>query len=323
MRFCILLFLPLAAIGASPEEPYDTVVKHAIDLAGQRQFDTAEGILRQTLDRAKREGQNIWIGPILNDLGTISEERNKYFDAQKYYKESIAAAQQMGAGSRLVEANALDNLGSLYYEAGLYTKAEQALLDSINIMNAGGTTGVKLAEALNNLGVVYLAQHRDASAQSSAEEALKTFIAIGGPDSPGAAYSYSLLGAAYHHAGDVSSAEPALLRAADIWKKVYGPADVRTAKGIANLGAFYMDNSQLDKARLMFDEARPIFEKAGLNDRFAVRFFAMYAQLQKKMGNGKEAKTLRQEKDRLETSSLAHAVASQVIDVSGFMPSGK
>jgi tetratricopeptide (TPR) repeat protein len=318
--FAVLIFCPLvSAASAEPsiDEQYQSILQNVTTLTEQRRLADAENVLTQTLRRAQGENAHFWVPVILNDLGAIYAEEGKYLDAEREYERSIADSNQDGTEKSPATALTMGNLASLYYEAAQFTKAAALLEQSIAILKTSALTGQPLASQLNNLGVVYLAQHKKALAEATAEDALAAWKAAEGTNSAGAAFSYSLLGAVYNDEHKTPEAESALLQALSTWQKIFGPEDVRTAKSIANLGAFYLNNGQMAEAAPLFERAKAVFDKAGLADLFVLHFLENYAFLERKSRHRKEAKDLLRERQRLETTTAANVIAPGVIDVSG------
>ena len=67
----------------------------------------------------------------------------------------------------------LDNLGSLYYSAGLFAKSEECRAHALSIRRAAlGSHNRDVARTQQNLAAVYVAQGRDAEAQALFEQSL-------------------------------------------------------------------------------------------------------------------------------------------------------
>jgi tetratricopeptide (TPR) repeat protein len=301
---------------------YPTVLRRALDLCRQRDFTGASAILEDALARASTNKDSVLEATILNDLGTVYLDDRKYDAAERSFKRSIALWTEVAGPRASALASPLGNLGSLYYQAGQYSRAEKLTARSVSILKETQDNPSELATLLSNLGTVYLAQHKEAVAQRTAEEAIALFATLDPKSQAGKASAYSIIGAVHSRSGEYADAESCLQQALAIWQKAWGPYDPRTGEGTANLAILYSLSGEVEKSKSLFEKAEQIFARAGTNDAFLRHFLTEYAVLQRKLGHKSEARQLARRVDELSNGSAANTLSRDVIDVSAFR-SGK
>jgi tetratricopeptide (TPR) repeat protein len=316
MRFSFLLILSALAWADSSDTKYRAVLKDASDLTENRKFDEAANLLRKALANASEDHAGRWVPYLLNDLGSTYAQHGMYREAERSYLRSIAYSASPAGGNKAPLASTLSNLGSLYFEAGQFAKAEKYMLRALDQVKGSVRDSTAIVE--NNLGALYLAQHKIERAMESAQASLEIWLRLSGEDSDGTAFSRTVLGSAYHHLRELPEAKDNLEKALVTWQRLHGPRDVRTAKGMANLGYICIDTGDLNRAAELFQGAYDVFERIGQSDQFVLDFLKSYSEVERKLGRKKEAKQLVLESRRMESASAANIIAAGVIDVSAF-----
>jgi len=255
---------------------------------------------------------------IQNNLGFVCERQGKYSDAEAAFYWALRGTAAAGRINGPETAPIMGNLGALYYEAGRFAESEKLFLRSVSTLATPTGQEAQMGTLLNNLGAVYLAEHKNQLAQEAGDRALKLWSAQPGAESSGQAFSYSLLAEAYNRQGMTHDAETCFSRALEIWQATAGPNDVQTAKGLANLGVFYLDSGQIEKAEPLFRRAADIYKTSSSNDMFHLYFLNTYAKLERKLGHRREAKELEKRFAQLAAGGAQRQIANGVVDVSEF-----
>ncbi len=108
-----------------------------------------------------------------NEYGIVLEQQRKFFSSENAFKRSIALWRSAEGDASLNLTWPLDNLGSLYYSAGLFAKSEECRSRALSIRRAAlGEHNRDFARTQQNLAAVYVAQGRDAQAQALFEQSL-------------------------------------------------------------------------------------------------------------------------------------------------------
>ncbi len=101
-----------------------------------------------------------------------------------------------------------------------------------------------MAQALNNLALLYKQQGRYAEAEPLHKRSLAIREKALGPDHPDVAGSLNNLAALYDDQGRYAEAEPLLKRALAIYEKALGPDHPDVALSLNNLAALYDDQGR-------------------------------------------------------------------------------
>lgn len=178
----------------------------------------------------------------------------------------------------------------LHLKAGLAGLALAAILTSASPATADDKAG-KLT-ALVEQGWSLIAQNKNEEAIAPLEQAL----AITGdpaPPSPETAYVMKALGTAYGNAGKFEQAETYDRRAVDIEAVVFGPDDLKSMEGVANLGILYARQGKMDKATPYLEKALSIAEaKLPANSPQTAYCLTMVGQIYMRTGKTSEGKGL-------------------------------
>jgi DNA-binding SARP family transcriptional activator/tetratricopeptide (TPR) repeat protein len=147
-------------------------------------------------------------------LGEHFRGRGAGEDALRYMRRAATLLEPMGATS--LRSVALNNLGEVYRGLGELDAAAECYLQALEIGREIG--GHAEGHALNNLGVVYMRQHRLDEAIPKLEEAVSRHRASG--DRGGEAWALMNLGTAQAETGNRPAARASLTEALRIFKQI-------------------------------------------------------------------------------------------------------
>jgi DNA-binding SARP family transcriptional activator/tetratricopeptide (TPR) repeat protein len=147
-------------------------------------------------------------------LGEHFQGRGAGADALRYLQRAATLLEPMGAIS--LRSVALNNLGETYRELGQLDAAAECYLQTLEIGREIG--GHAEGHALNNLGLVYMRQHRLDEAVARLEEAVSRHRASG--DRGGEAWALMNLGSAQAETGSRAAARASLTEASRIFKQI-------------------------------------------------------------------------------------------------------
>ncbi|KAF0247355.1 MAG: peptidase-like protein, partial [bacterium] len=159
-------------------------------------------------------------------------------------------------------ATSINNLATLYYNKGDYTKAESLYIEALEIRRkALGDNHSDTATSINNLATPYNNKGDYSKAESLHIEALDIRRKIFGDNHPDTAQSINNLATLYNNKGDYSKAEPLYIQALEIYRKTFGDNHLDTAVSINNLANFYNNKGDYSKAESLYIQALDIRRK--------------------------------------------------------------
>ena len=184
---------------------------------------------------------------------------NKYDEAITILKPYIAILPKQHA---LLAANAMDNIGSKYFDLGDYAQAEKFFLEALGIKEKVlGKEHLDYATTLNNLGLLYSNMGDYTQAEKFYLEALSIKEKVLGKEHPNYATSLNNLGLLYIDLGNYTQAEKYILEAKNIREKALGKEHPDYATSLNNLGLLYYNLGDYVQAEKYILEAKNIREK--------------------------------------------------------------
>ena len=189
--------------------------------------------------------------------GALSDfKRQRLLAARAGDRGHERGATLLVAGSKLIEGNALANMGELSQARAAFERARQIYAEAGDHWNT--------VNASTNLAFVVMQSGDLAEAQSICQESVATYRKLG--DRKGEAAALTSLGTVFRNRGDFSRArtahEQALAIRRDIGDRI---GEAMSRNNLANLSSL-MGDSQA--AREMYQDALPVFREIG--DRNAV-----------------------------------------------------
>ncbi|OYD90280.1 hypothetical protein CDG76_31655 [Nostoc sp. 'Peltigera membranacea cyanobiont' 210A] len=154
-------------------------------------------------------------------------------------------------------ATSLENLGFTYFSQGSYTKAEQLLLQALEIRQRqfGEQYHPQVAYNLNALGMTYCAQRRYKEAELFYFEALKFWLRHFGEQHLDIALSLNNIAHLYYCQERYNKAEPFFVQALELRRFLLPEQHPDVAQSLNNLAAVYFYQGR-------YQEAEPLYVQA-------------------------------------------------------------
>jgi tetratricopeptide (TPR) repeat protein len=146
----------LAEGGKNQSLPILIALHRADVLTQQAQYDEAEALLLQLKQEAERRHQQTQLAYVLNSLGVLHQEQNRWEQAREYYERALRLARE--AGSAGAEGRAQGHLADTFLHDGNASFAVHLLKEALPRLNSSGDTELssyfagRLGEGLLELG---------------------------------------------------------------------------------------------------------------------------------------------------------------------------
>jgi serine/threonine protein kinase/Tfp pilus assembly protein PilF len=159
------------------------------------------------------------------------------------------------AGQPELKAEMLTVIGRVYSRLGLHAKAQPLLEEALALgRSALGPEHVRVAQSLNDLGVLLRDRGNIAAAQPLLEECLAMRRRLLGSEHKDVAITLVELGRVLKDRGLNGPAEPLLRESLAIRRKIFGEEHRETATSKAELGLLLWERGDLDGAETLFRE---------------------------------------------------------------------
>jgi CHAT domain-containing protein/tetratricopeptide (TPR) repeat protein len=208
--------------------------------AGKRALDLAES-------RHRHEPQVV--ADAMSNLGEALRALGRYSDAEEMLTRAL---EQRQAGTLEFAHTAL-NLAVLYYDRGLYSKAEPLYLKVMEIRERSlGSEHIELAETVNNLAALYHSTGRYGAAESGYKRCIEIRTRWLGSDHVQLAQCQNNLAALYVLTGKFSEAEALYQKALVSRKKAFGDSHMLVGQSYNNLAALYRITGRVRESEALY-----------------------------------------------------------------------
>jgi tetratricopeptide (TPR) repeat protein len=225
-----------------------------------------EANLPKKKDTGSRAALNDDLELLRIDLVALSDIYNAQGkrDQSTQVLEKAMAFTKMKDGDTVLEQGDLAGLiGNQYFITGHKQAAEKQYKAAMKLKLARrGKKSIEYANALCNLGTLYVDEHRRAEAKPVLEEAQSIFEATTDGDAPTRAYISQTIGDFLITEGKSSQALPLLRASVEEVSKWSGPKDIASAW--YHLGVACHNAGQLDEAVSSLEQTMRIFNAGGL-----------------------------------------------------------
>jgi tetratricopeptide (TPR) repeat protein len=204
-------------------------------------------------------------------------------------------------GDLLKEARALQRMGQICYQMGLFTQGLDYHIKADEIYRSDKNEH-QMAVNLNDLGLLFLITKQENDARQSFFKALEIFRRL--DDLKATALTYAHIGHFYEKIVDYDSANFYQHKALQIFERM------GDAEGVAlvheNLGSIYEDKMQLDEAHVHFSKALSWFEQ-GSNTEMRIDVYNNLGDVYRKKGAYKHALYYTRKAEALSKRTNSHS----------------
>src|SRR5699024_8251974 len=196
---------------------------------------------QKALPLAKKSGDDVLIGIVYDNMGSIYKRKGNYQKALKFSQQALLFFNRLGNEKRV--AVALGNIGSLYKELGLYDQSLSYYKSSKEMLEEDGNLFLlpsiynslrNLQFTLTNYDQALIAQHENLT------DAQKQGVPNRGAD------SFENIGLLYKHVGNDEHAHEYYQLSVNIKKKSSSARS--TATTIQNVGQLLWEHGEQEEA---------------------------------------------------------------------------
>jgi tetratricopeptide (TPR) repeat protein len=256
--------------------PMNTNGELAVELQEQAWSLQAEGKLEQAaaavgkallLLEESDEANSPDAANLLNDLAEIESERQNFQDALALAERAHSIEDQLGEGfagegAAQIRARTMGLIGEICRMRGDFVRAEVSLKEALRIVAAAfGEASEHVADARNNLAVLYKACGRFNEGLRLYQQTLDSIVKLNGEDCVASSVIYHNIGGILHAKGDFTAAEPPGRKAWEISRRLLGEDDPRTLFDAVAYAAILDGLQRYVESEAIYRRALVIFEK--------------------------------------------------------------
>jgi tetratricopeptide (TPR) repeat protein len=204
---------------------------------------------------------------LLNDLAEIESERQNFQDALLLAERAHSIEDQLGnsfagEGAAQIRGRTMALIGEICRVCGDFDYAEVSLKKALRIMATEfGEASEQVAEARNNLAVLYKACGRFDEGLYLYQQSLDSVVKLNGEDCLASSVIYHNIGGMLHAKGDFTAAEPPGRRAWEISRRLLGEDAPQTLFDAVAYAAILDGLQRYDESEAVYRRALAIFEK--------------------------------------------------------------
>jgi tetratricopeptide (TPR) repeat protein len=204
--------------------------------------------------------------------------------------------------------NTWRNGGLQALQEGRLADAERLLIAALEQAEKYGAEDLRVADAANDLAVVYATAGRATEAELLFQRALMIGEKGLGADHPGVGATVQNLGILYATQQKYREAEPLLKRALEINLKRYGVNHTRTALTLKTLSSFYAIQGQLTEAEQFIQKSLAILEasRVGKSDPQLTATLEVFAAILRNTNREREAQEVERRLQASQEETLFH-----------------
>ena len=204
---------------------------------------------------------------LLNDLAGIESERQNFPEALALAERAQSIEDRLGIGfagegAAQIRSRTMGLIGEICRMRGDFDRAEASLKDALRIVAAEfGEASEPVADARNNLAVLYKACGRFDEGLRLYQQALDSVVHLHGDDCLAGSVIYHNIGGILHSKGDFTAAEPPGRKAWEISRRLLGEDDPRTLFDAVAYAAILDGLQRYDESEAIYRRALAIFER--------------------------------------------------------------
>lgn len=334
-----LVLLAQTNIGNTDRAGYRELVREAGAEYAAGRFATAERMFTEALSRLP-EGNDSERAQILADLGIAYGKEEEFSKAEKAYSDSLAISKRLGDQDNYalmlhnigmlysvqgrnddalrhlnqaqevvksnpkadvrVAAQVLNGIGIVYFRNRNNRKAETYLNQALQSVSSPDIQFDRTA-ILNNLGAIYVEQHKFRQAEDTLLRVLALKEEALGPINPGLIDTLKSLGVLYTETRRFAEAEDQFHRALKILEPRSSSLATVIAQVLHGLSTTYQRAGRTAESKSALAEAAGIARRNLDKDSEMAEIVEEYSQLLKAQGKTKEAEELHGQASRART----------------------
>jgi len=252
--------------------------EHAWSLQAEGKLDEAATAVRSALQILEESGEENSpdAANLLNDLAEIENQRQSFHDALSLAQRAQSVEDKLGdrfAGedAAQIRARTMGLIGEICRTLGDYARAEVSLKEALRIVAIEfGEAAEEVADARNNLAVLYKACGRFDEGLALYRLALDSVVKLRGEDCQSCSVIYHNIGGILHAKGDFTAAEPPGKKAWAISRRLLGEDDPRTLFDAVAYAAILDGLQRYDESEAIYRRALAIFEQTFGSEHYEV-----------------------------------------------------
>jgi tetratricopeptide (TPR) repeat protein len=271
-------------------------------------YGKAEDAYSQSLSLWQRLDDARSSALLLHNLGMLRAYQGRSDEALRLVMKALETIQSASPGDPAITAQILNGIGVVHYQRNDNGKAEKFFNQVLEVVRTSNIS-FNTAGVLNNLGAVYLNQHKFKQAEDNVNRALKMKEEEESQSDPDLIPELSALGAIYSETGKYAQAEAQYKRALQIAELQGSDFAPKAARSLYSLTSLYAKMGRRSDSQTALSDAAKIARENLNKDPDMVQIVEDYSKLLRSRGNVSEAADLQAE------AKHARMLASLVVRV--------
>jgi tetratricopeptide (TPR) repeat protein len=267
---------------------------------GQEKFSQAEQDYWESLSISKRLGNTDDCALMLQNIAMLYSRQNKDEEAARLLSQAQQLVKSNPKADVRVKVEILNGMGIVLYRRDNNGKAAAYFNQALQAISSAGIK-FDTAGILNNLGAVYIAEHKYREAEETLHQALAAKEAEFGVSHPKLVPTLSLLALSYTDTRRFSEAEDQYRRVLKILEPQGSTFATGIARALHGLSITYFKANRMAEAATALAEAAPIAQLNIEREPEMAAIVEDYSNLLKTQGKVKEAAALHAEAIRART----------------------
>ncbi len=273
-----------------------TLVMNAGIAALQRgQLDVGVARLRENLEiREAVVGPNhVTVGNSLMNIGHALQTQSKYEESLQAYTRGYEILRDHPSANIYLVAQILSGMGMIHKHRGEYERARERTAAALKLLREGPDPDhLSIPMMMMNLGHIDRDLGRDRDAMDIQRRALKMRERLLEPDHPDVGVSLGVVGRLELRARNFDAAQPLLLRALEIKRKVAGSGDRGLLHIYIDLIVLEVRRGWTEAAAPYVDAARTICDGLDDGDELVGACWSALGQAERERGHGPQGEQL-------------------------------
>jgi tetratricopeptide (TPR) repeat protein len=260
LKACLSLAL-IAVYSNSPSisqtaSSWQKLTQQGQEAAAKGDYKTAEMAYSNALDEARTAGKkDAELAMSLNNLGNLYCSEKKFDDAKPIFEEALGIVKALFGANHTNVAAELNNLANCYVGQNNLKESESSYRAALAINQKSTDPRKSILASLVGLANVLLMEHKAKEAKPIAQEALAYLEKHPQQPISDLANTYSLCANVYLSTGDLSLAEPLLVKATGLDEKAFGKNSQQLAVDTSNLATLRQRQGKSTEASKLYEQS--------------------------------------------------------------------